>query len=278
MPDLTVPAESRIARGLGLGRHGPFGRMRLAVGVDLQATGGGQLADRQRSAKRILFITQVTGHADPEDALWRTAAGEWPGRLIDHPQLVPLGGRNRFADPCMQAHDTVGQGQRAERLVRIAVDEPVCVRAGQDHDQRAVRVQFGEGPDRGCAAPGMQGDHQIGTLSPVVDMHVDPVPESAQQSCPAIRGGAVARTRTGRGGGDQRDVHAGISACGRTRATGTGSWSVLFRVEVTLPAILANIMPWFRWKQSKCQIDFSPRSGTQGNERSAWSMDSTPSR
>ena len=139
-----------------------------------------------------------------EGALGRPQGGRG---LVDHVQLGGAVRRDRLADPVMQTDQGVGEPHGAAHDVGMGLLKFIDIGAGKGDDQGSVRVEVAEADDRVGAAPGVEGDHQVGVLAAVFDGDIDPVTEVPQMPGPAPRGGAVSRPCLFFGRRDQANLH-----------------------------------------------------------------------
>jgi hypothetical protein len=88
-------------------------------------------------------------------------------------------GRDVIADAIVQADEGVGGLHTGQGGFGMACLEPVDICAGQDHDEGALGVLLGEGPDGLGATPGVERDHQVGALAGIVRGDVDAMAQLA---------------------------------------------------------------------------------------------------
>src|SRR5262249_4114049 len=114
-------------------------------------------------------------------------------RLIYDAELSAKPCRHTPSREFLQRDQPIGAGERAHNRRPITIDVAVDVGAAQAHNQWAIRMPFAKSTNAVRAAPGVQGNHEIGGGSVVAISNVNARGKLAQGPRPAHAGGPVSR-------------------------------------------------------------------------------------
>jgi hypothetical protein len=181
--------------------------MRAPQVNDTDARARRQKARRGRGTQGILLLAQMADDEDLEAAQQSRLPRQRRRRLVDDDELAAVLARDRLGHEIMKPDQRVGQIEGTERRRGVARRIAIDVRASERHDERRVRLPRAKATDRGCAPPGMKGDHEIGGLITVIPRHAHLVAELADETRPAPRRHPVAGARLFRCGRDEANLH-----------------------------------------------------------------------
>ena len=176
-----------------------------------ESSAGGPLRFAPRKASDEIIV--LAAARDDEIASWDREApcalAHRPprrSRLQAHTHLGPHGLGQTPGTELVEHDQRVGMLQRSLG-VAIDIDVTIQVGAGHHHDQRLPRRGRRPRGDRGCRAPGVQRDQQVGALAVPLRQHRHRIIRR-QKLCPARRGVPVAAVRRRHGWRHERDVGA----------------------------------------------------------------------